>query len=111
MRPKGVFLALLLLMLLFAGIREAQSYGTGSSDPGQTDPGYDYPPPGVEQSNGDNVDTGNIFIPGVGALNPGNSINFGDGGRTPPDDSVPEPSTISLFLFGLTAALALRRRS
>lgn len=78
MRSKGVLLALLPLMLFFAGIREAQSYDTGSSDPGQTDPGYNYPPPGTEQ---------------------------------PPEPSIPEPSTASLFLFGLTAALALRRRS
>lgn len=111
MRMKGVVFASLPLMLFFAGICETQLHATGSSDPGQTDPGYDYPPPGVEQSNGDNVDTGNIFIPGVGALNPGNTINFGDGGRPIPDDSIPEPSTASLLLFGLTAALAFRRRS
>ena len=90
MRSLGVFLALLLLMLLFTGICEAQmpsqghiiNFGdggrTGSSDPGQTDPGYDYPPPGTEQ---------------------------------PPEPSIPEPSTASLILFGLTAALAVRRRS
>jgi len=42
---------------------------------------------------------------------PGHIINFGDGGRPPPDDSVPEPSTASLLLLGLTAALAFRRRS
>jgi hypothetical protein len=63
---------------------------------------------------------------------PGHIINIGDGGRTgssdpgqtdpgynypppgteqPPEPSIPEPSTASLLLFGLTAALALRRRS
>ena len=78
MRTKGVLYASLALMLFSARICEAQWYGTGSSNPGQIEPGYDYPPPGVEQA---------------------------------PEPSVPEPSTASLLLFGLTAALAFRRRS
>ena len=93
MRSKGVLLALLPLMLLFASILQAQYYGSGSSDPGQTDPGYDYPSA---------PSTINSPTPDPSTRPP----RFG--GTEP---SVPEPSTTSLFLFGLTAALALRRRS
>jgi hypothetical protein len=86
MRTKGVFLALLPLMLLFTGICEAQD------------------------STGDTMGTGNINVGGIN-LDQGHIPSFGDGGRPPPDDSVPEPSTASLLLLGLTAALAFRRRS
>jgi hypothetical protein len=80
---KGVFLVLLALTLFFTCICEAQD------------------------STGDTMGTGNINVGGI-TLDQGHIINFGDGGRTPPDDSVPEPSTASLLLFVITAALALR---
>jgi hypothetical protein len=99
---KGVFLVLLPLMLLFTGICEAQMPDpghiittgdggrTGSSDPGQTDPGWEFPPP-----------------------SPPDLSPFYPNSTPPPtsEPSIPEPSTASLLLFGLTAALALRRRS
>lgn len=90
MRSKGVIFALLPLMLFFAGIREAH---TGPSNPGQTDPGYDYPSPPST----------------INSQTPDPSTKPPRWGET--ESSVPEPSTTSLFLFGLTAALALRRRS
>jgi len=83
---KGVFLVLLPLTLLFTGICEAQD------------------------STGDTMGTGNINVGGI-TLDQGHIPRFGDGGRPPPDDSVPEPSIASLLLFGITAALALRKRN
>jgi hypothetical protein len=118
---KGVFLVLLPLMLLFTGICEAQMPDpghiittgdggrTGSSDPGQTDPGYDYPPPGVEQAPSS---PGTSPRDGAGTGSGDPSYFYPD--STPPptsEPSIPEPATTSLFLFGITAALALRRRS
>ena len=41
----------------------------------------------------------------------GHIINFGDGGKPPPDDSVPEPSSLSLLaLGGVLVALRKRKR-
>ena len=112
MRMKGVVFASLPLMLFFAGICETQLHATGSSDPGQTDPGYDYPPPPSlnAEANPPPTDTGGSVI-----INPNSppildDPNYGGGNVTFSPD-IPEPSTASLLLFGLTAALAFRRRS
>jgi hypothetical protein len=93
MRTKGVVYASLALMLFFAGICETQLYATGSSDPGQTDPGYDYPSAPST----------------INSPTPDPSTKPPRYGGT--ESSVPEPSTASLLLFGLTVALAFRRRS
>jgi hypothetical protein len=109
MRTKGVLYASLALMLFFARICEAQWYSTGSSNPGQTDPGYDYPPPGVGQAPSS---PGTSPRDGAGTGSGDPSYFYPD--STPPptsEPSIPEPTTSVLFIFSLTAALAFRRRS
>jgi hypothetical protein len=83
---KGVFLVLLPLTLFFTGICEAQD------------------------SEGDTMGTGNINVGGI-TLDQGHIPRFGDGGRTPPDDSVPEPSSLSLLALGGVVALWRRKRA